>query len=65
MTIDDLEHIFKPQIAEGTEKLYFMLIEGNLQLIHRHLANELSGLLPMLDSFQYTGTEGRMPRFRK
>ena len=66
MTLDDLEHIFQNQIEEGTEKLYFMLADGDrLPLVQRHPADDLAGLLPMLDSFQYTGTEGRMPRFTK
>ena len=29
MTIEDLEHIFEYQIAEGTTKLYFMLRDGD------------------------------------
>ena len=61
----DLEYIFKPQIDEGTDKLYFMLIEDNLQLIHHHTADELAGLLLLLDNFQYKGTDGRIPRFVK
>ena len=66
MTIEDLEHIFQPQIEEGTTKLYFMLKDGDaMPIIQRHPADELAGLVPMLDNFQYTGTEGRMPRFRK
>ena len=65
MTIEDLEHIFQNQIAEGTEKLYFMLTDGaRLPLIQRHPADDLAGLLPMLDSFQYTG-HNVMPRFTK
>ena len=65
MTIEDLEHIFQNQIAEGTEKLYFMLTDGaRLPLIQRHPAEDLAGLLPMLDSFQYTG-HNVMPRFTK
>ena len=65
MTIEDLEHIFQNQIAEGTEKLYFMLTDGaRLPLIQRHPADDLAGLLPMLDSFQYTGNTV-MPRFTK
>ena len=65
MMLEDLEHIFHPQIDEGTDKLYFMLIENNLQLIHRHYASDMSSLVPMLDNFQYAGTKGRMPRFVK
>ena len=65
MTLEDLQHIFDHQIEEGTEKLYFMLIDGDrLPLIQRHPADDLAGLLPMLDSFQYTG-HNVMPRFRK
>jgi hypothetical protein len=65
MTIEDLQYIFEYQIEEGTEKLYFMLTDGaRLPLIQRHPADDLAGLLPMLDSFQYTG-HNVMPRFVK
>ena len=65
MTLEDLEYIFDRQIEEGTEKLYFMLVDGDrLPVIHRHLAEDLAGLLPMLSSFEYAGNEV-MPRFRK
>ena len=66
MTIEDLEHIFQNQIEEGTERLYFMLTDGaRLPLIQRHPAEDLAGLLPMLDSFHYAGSGAGMPRFRK
>jgi hypothetical protein len=65
MTIEDLQHIFEYQIEAGTEKLYFMLKDGDaMPIVQRHLAEDLTGLLPMLDSFQYTGNNV-MPRFVK
>jgi len=65
MTLEDLHHIFEYQIEEGTENLYFMLIDGErLPVIQRHPADKLAELLPMLDSFQYTG-HNVMPRFTK
>ncbi len=65
MTLEDLQHIFEYQIEEGTEKLYFMLTDGDCHpLIQRHPADKLADLLPMLDSFQYTG-HNVMPRFAK
>jgi hypothetical protein len=65
MTLEDLQHIFQKQIAEGTDKLYFMLVDGaDMPVIERHPAEDLAGLLPMLDSFQYTG-HNVMPRFKK
>jgi hypothetical protein len=65
MTLEDLQHIFEYQIEEGTERLYFMLTDGAcLPLIQRHPSDDLEGLLPMLDSFQYTG-HNVMPRFQK
>jgi hypothetical protein len=65
MNIEDLEHIFQNQIAEGTEKLYFMLIDGDrLPVICRHPSTDLTGLLPMLSHFEYAGNE-TMPRFTK
>jgi hypothetical protein len=66
MTLEDLHHIFDYQIAEGTDKLYFMLADEQtgLPMIQRHPANDLGALLPMLECFQYTG-HTLMPRFRK
>jgi hypothetical protein len=65
MTLEDLEYIFEYQIEEGTEKLYFMLKDGDrLPLIQRHPSDDLAGLLSMLDSFQYAGNND-MPRFTK
>ena len=52
MTLEDLHYIFEYQIEEGTEKLYFMLTDGDSHpLIQRHPSDDLAGLLPMLDSF--------------
>ena len=65
MTLEDLQHIFDRQIEDGTEKLYFMLVDGDrMPVVERHPADDLAGLLPMLDSFQYTG-HNVMPRFKK
>jgi hypothetical protein len=65
MILEDLEYIFKPQVNEGTDSLYFMLIDGDHKLIQRHPADNIDALLPMLDSFQYSGTVERLPRFTK
>ena len=66
MTLEDLHHIFDYQIEEGTDKLYFMLVDGDrLPVIERHPAEDLAGLLPMLDSFHYAGSGAGMPRFTK
>ena len=66
MTLEDLQHIFEYQIEEGTEKLYFMLVDmGKMPMIERHPSEDLAGLLPMLDSFHYSGSGAGMPRFTK
>ena len=65
MILEDLEYIFKPQVNEGTTSLYYMLIDGDHKLIQRHPADNIDALLPMLDSFQYSGTVERLPRFTK
>jgi hypothetical protein len=66
MTFEDLEHIFQNQIEEGTTKLYFILKDGDaMTVIERHPADDLAGLLPMLDSFHYNGSDAGMPRFVK
>jgi hypothetical protein len=65
MTLEDLQHIFDRQIEDGTEKLYFMLVDGDrMPVVQRHPAEDLEGLLPMLNHFQYHGNE-LMPRFQK
>lgn len=64
MIIEDLEHIFKPQIDLGETKLCFMLIDNGYKTVERHSATDLAGLLPMLDSFTYAGNNA-MPRFMK
>ena len=65
MNIDDLEYIFKKQIDEGTTMLYFMLEDDGYKLVERHHISELTELLPALQSFQYAGNAGNMPRFIK
>jgi hypothetical protein len=65
MILEDLEHIFKNQVNEGTTSLYYMLIDGDHKVIQRHPADNIDALLPMLDSFQYSGTVERLPRFTK
>ena len=65
MTLEDLQHIFDRQIEDGTEKLYFMLVDGDrMPVVERHPAEDLEGLLSMLSHFQYHGSEV-MPRFWK
>jgi hypothetical protein len=66
MTLEDLEYIFQNQIEEGTDKLYFMLVDGDrMPVIERYPAEDLTGLLPMLSSFEYSGAPAGMPRFTK
>ena len=66
MNLEDLHHIFDRQIEEGTDKLYFMLVDGDrLPVVERHPAEDLEGLLPMLSSFEYVGAPAGMPRFTK
>lgn len=65
MIIEDLEHIFKPQIKEGTDKLYFMLIDGEHKMIERHPVLDMATLVSLLDAFQYAGTIEQIPRFTK
>jgi hypothetical protein len=68
MNIEDLRHIFKPQMDQiqgGDVKLFYMLVDGDHKLIDRHSANDLENLLTTLDSFQYNGSENGIPRFVK
>ena len=65
MLLEDLQHIFKPQIDQSWEKLRFLLIENNLQLVQLHAVDELAGLVPQLDQFQYRGADPLAPRFYK
>jgi hypothetical protein len=66
MTLEDLQHIFDRQIEDGTDKLYFMLVDGDrMPVVERHPADDLAGLLPMLSSFEYAGSGAGIPRFQK
>jgi len=68
MTLDDLKYIFKPQLdscESVNTKLFFALIDGDRVMINRHPADDLTGLLPLLDNFAYNGSEGNIPRFAK
>jgi hypothetical protein len=68
MNLEDLQHIFKPQldqIQDQDVKLFYMLTDGVHVQIDRHPAQDLEGLIPMLSSFQYVGNEGNIPRFVK
>jgi hypothetical protein len=62
----DLKYIFKPQLDEGTTKLYFILIDGLTAQIQRHPADDLDGLVPLLDNFRFVGYKpGNLARFEK
>jgi hypothetical protein len=66
MTIDDLKYIFKYQLDNSEDNLYYMLIENETKLIERHPQNDLVGLLPLLDNFSFAGFSPQtMPRFQK
>ena len=68
MNIEDLQHIFKPQldqIKNSDVKLFYMLVDGDHTLIDRHPADDLENLLTVLDNFQYAGSDNDIPRFVK
>lgn len=65
MIIDDLQYIFKKQIDNGVDNLYYMLTDGDYSMIDRHPSTKLPSLLTMLDDFQYAGSRAGMPRFVK
>jgi hypothetical protein len=46
-------------------KLFFILQDGEVASVERHLSTDLEGLLPMLDSYEYQGTRNSIPRFAK
>lgn len=68
MNIQDLEHIFEPQMAHdpaGVIKLFFMVQDGETATVLRHLSTDLEGLLPMLAGYEYQGIRNSIPRFAK
>lgn len=65
MTLEDLKHIFRQQVAEGIDKLYFMLVDRGYKVIERHPAADMESLLPTLSSFEYHEDVSGMPRFVK
>jgi len=68
MILEDLKHIFKPQLDEITseeDKLFYILREGNHVTVKSHSANDLENLLTTLDNFHHSGNYKDMPRFTK
>ena len=70
MNIEDLEYVFQSQLEkiEKDGKLFYMLVDSldsNSMSLHSHPANDLEGLLPMLDCFQYAGPQYNVPKFVK
>lgn len=68
MTLEDLKHIFWPQMVHDPNdviKLFFMVQDGEVATVLRHLSTDLEGLIPMLDSYEYQGTQSGIPRFVK
>lgn len=65
MTLDDVKYIFDTQIASGTEKLWFMLVDSDYNLIERHPTKQIDELVTLLDNFMYSGNNGNIPRFSK
>lgn len=71
MTLEDLQHIFNPQIEAANIAgipdmlVQFMLVDGTYQLIERHSMHKLEEVLPMLSSFQYAGSTNNTPIFIK
>jgi len=65
MIKEDLEYIFKNQIAAGETKLYFMLVDGEHKTVGRHPVETMEELIPMLGCFEYQGNANLMPRFAK
>ena len=64
MQIEDLEHIFENQL-NNESSLYFMIQDGDFNLVERHPSDNLETLLPMLSHFNYAGSAANMPRFTK
>lgn len=64
MTSDDLAFIFKPQLDDGEQSLYYMLIDHGHKHVERQPADRIDELLPMLAHFRFDdyGPE-KMPRF--
>jgi hypothetical protein len=65
MLLEDIDYLFKQQIDDGEQRLYFMLIDGDYKLIERHPVERRDELAATLDSFVFDGYSGKLPRFRK
>jgi hypothetical protein len=66
MTIDDIKHLFKPQIDEAVEHLQFIIVEGENETAMTHPSYDLEGLVPRLDGCTPAGHgPGKTMRFNK
>ena len=67
MTLEDLEYIFADQLRTLTEseRVWFMLVDGDHRAIERHHGDDLESLLPTLSTFTHIGSAIGMPCFQK
>jgi hypothetical protein len=49
MTIDDIKHLFRPQIDEDMANLQFVIVEGETETVMTHPTYDLEGLVARLD----------------
>lgn len=55
MTIDDIKHLFRPQLDEDMVNLQFVIIEGENETALTHPAYDLEGLISRLDGCMPVG----------
>lgn len=66
MNTTDLQHIFKKQLADKEPALYFLVVEDDHIQVLRHPADDLDGLVLVLDNFIFCNLpQDPMPRFAK
>jgi hypothetical protein len=70
MTLQELEHIFRFQLAETedyipTGRVEYILFEGRTQTPGNRDANDLAGLIPLLEGFVLEGFRDKTPLFIK
>ena len=64
VTPDDLAFIFKPQLDDGEQSLYYMLLDHGRKFVARQPADRINELLPMLAHFTFDGYRpAKLPRF--
>lgn len=65
MTLSELENLFSEQLKQGPKKVSFALFTDSVADVKFHDANDIAGIIPLIEGYRYTGLYANIPKFTK